>query len=101
MVSGALGALISGVKLLSSTVGVVSVVAILSVISLPLIKLLFFRFCLFVCITVSSFSGGSFGAKFFGSVRGALDTLIAVYASSSLIYVLEIIIVTGSIRGAM
>ena len=101
VVSGALGALISGVKLLSSTVGVVSVVAILSVISLPLIKLLFFRFCLFVCITVSSFSGGSFGAKFFGSVRGALDTLIAVYASSSLIYVLEIIIVTGSIRGAM
>ena len=100
-VSGALSALISGVKLLSGTVGAVSTVALLSVVSLPLIRLLFFRFCLFVCITVCSFSQGSFGAKFFTSVRGAVDTLIAVLASSALVYLLEIMIVTGSIRGAL
>lgn len=100
-VSGALSALIAGVKLLSGTVGSVSVIALLSVVSLPLIRLLFFRFCLFICITVCSFSQGSFGAKLFTSVRGALDTLIATLASSSLVYLLEIIIVTASIRGAL
>lgn len=100
-VSGALSTLISGVKLLSATVGTVAVVALLSVVGLPLLRLLFFRFCLFLCITVSSFSGGSFGAKFFTSLRGALDTLIAVFVSSTLIYMLEIIIVTASIKGAL
>ena len=101
MVSGALTTLISGVKLLSSTVGAVSVIALFSVVGVPLVRLLFFRFCLFLCITVSSFSGGGFGARLFTSMRGALDTLIAVFASSTLIYALEIIIVTASVRGAL
>lgn len=101
MVSGALTTLIAGVRLLSSTVGAVSVIALFSVVGVPLVRLLFFRFCLFLCITVSSFSGGGFGARLFTSMRGALDTLIAVFASSTLIYALEIIIVTASVRGAM
>ena len=100
-VSSVLSALISGVKLLSSFVGGVSVIALVSIISAPLIRLLFLRFCLFLCITVCSFSGGSYGQRFFSSVRGALDTLIAVFVSSSLIYLLEIIIVSASIRGAL
>ena len=100
-VSGALSALISGVKLLSSSIGTVSVVALLSVVGVPLIRLLFYRFCLFLCITVSSFSGASFGSKFFTSVRSSLDTLIAVLVSSSMIYILETVIITGSIRGAL
>lgn len=100
-VSGALSALIAGVKLLSSSVGAVSVIALLSAFGAPLIRLLFYRFALFLCITVTSFSGGGFGAKFFTSVRGALDTLIAVLASSSLIYIFEVIIITGSIKGAL
>jgi len=100
-VSGALSTIISGVKLLSGTVGSVSAVALVTVVASPLIRLLFLRFCLFLAITVSSFSGGAFAERFFTSVRGALDTLIAVLVSSSLIYLLEIVIVTASVRGAI
>ena len=100
-VSGALSALISGVKLLSSSIGAVSVVALVFVVCEPLVKLLFVRFCLSVAINVSSFSGGSLGQRFFSSVRGALDTVTAVLVSSVLVYMLEIIIVTSSIRGAL
>ena len=100
-VSGALSALISGVKLLSATVGTVSVVALLFTVTAPLAKLLLLRFCLWLSITVASFSGGSQGARLLGSLRSALDTLIAILVSSTLVYLLEIIIVTGSIRGAL
>ncbi len=100
-VSGALSTLIAGVKLLSSSVGAVSLAALLSALGLPLLRLLFYRFALFLCITVSSFSGGSLGARLFTSVRGALDTVIAVLASSALVYVLEAVILTSCIRGAL
>lgn len=100
-VSGALSALISGVKLLSATVGTVSVTALLFVVITPVAKLLFLRLCLWVSITVASFSGGGVGAKLFTSLRSALDTLIAILVSSALVYLLEIIIVTVSIRGAL
>ena len=100
-VSGALSALISGVKLLSATVGTVSVFALLFIVIAPLLKLLFLRLCLSVSITVASFSGGGVGAKLLSSLRSALDTLIAILVSSTLVYLLEIIIVTGSIRGAL
>ena len=99
VVSGALSTLISGVKLLSGTVGVLSCVALLSVMGAPLVKLLFLRFCVGTCITVTSFSGGSFGERFFTSLRSAIDTVVAILASSLLIYVLEIIIVTKTLGG--
>ena len=100
-VSGTLSALIGGVKLLSASIGCVSVIALVSVVAAPLLKLLFFRLCLGACISIASFSGGSFGARLFGSLRSSLDTLIAVLASSSLIYILETVIITSSIRGAL
>ena len=100
-VSGALSALISGVKLLSATVGTVSVTALLFVVITPIAKLLFLRFCLWVSITVASFSGGGVGVRLFTSLRSALDTLAAILVSSALVYLLEIIIVTVSIRGAL
>ena len=100
-VSGALSTLIAGVKLLSVNVGAVSVVAMLSLVCRPLVRLLFFRFSLSLSMNVASLSGGGFGARLFSSLRGALDTVTAVFASSVLIYLLEIIIITSSIRGAL
>jgi stage III sporulation protein AE len=100
-VSGTLSALISGVKLLSATVGTVSVFALLFVVITPVAKLLFLRLCLWVSISVASFSGGGAGVRLFTSLRSALDTLVAILVSSSLVCLLEVIIVTVSIRGAL
>ena len=100
-VSGALSALIAGVKLLSVNIGTVSVIAIISIVCVPLVKLLFLRFCLSLAINVSSLSGGGFGEKLFSSLRSALDTVTAVFVSSVLIYLIEIIVITSSIRGAL
>ena len=100
-VSSALSALISGVKLLSATVGTVSVAALLFVALSPLVKLLFLRLCLWVAISVTSFSGGGIGVRLVSALRSALDTLVAILVSSTLVYLLEIIIVTSSIRGAL
>ncbi len=91
-VSGALSLLISGVRLLSGTVGIISVIVLLSIMGAPLVLLLFYRFCIGACITLTSFAGALFGERFFSSVRGAVDCLIAVLASSILVYILEIII---------
>ncbi|MBQ3015380.1 MAG: hypothetical protein IJD79_01215 [Clostridia bacterium] len=96
-VSGTLSLLISGVRLLSGTIGVISVIALLSLMGAPLVSLLFYRFCIGACITLTSFSGAVFGERFFSSVRGAVDCLIAVLTSSSLVYILEIIILAATL----
>lgn len=96
-VSGTLSLLISGVRFLSGTIGIISVIVLLSLMGAPLILLLFYRFCIGACITLTSFSGAVFGERFFSSVRGAVDCLIAVLASSSLVYILEIIILTATL----
>ena len=96
-VSGTLSLLISGVKLLSGTIGVLSVIALLSFMGAPLITLLFYRFCVGACITLTSFSGASGGERFFSSLRGAVDCLIAVLVCSLLVFILEIIILVAVI----
>jgi stage III sporulation protein AE len=99
-VSGALATLISGVKYLSVSIGAVSVLVILSVMGAPLITLLFYRLCMGACITLTSFSGASYAERFFTSLRGAIDTVIAVLASSVMVYVLQIIVFMKSFEGA-
>ena len=96
-VSGALTMLISGVRLLSGSVGAVSVISLLSIMGIPLIELLLYRMCMGACVILTSFSGASFGERFFGGIKGALDCLIAVLASSLLVFILEIIILTAGI----
>ena len=99
VVSGAFSTLISGAKMLSGVVGVISCIAIISVMGAPLVKLLFLRFCVGACILVVSFSSGGAGERFFASVRSALDTVIAIFVSSLLIYALEIFMVTRTLGG--
>lgn len=100
-VSGALTMLISGVKLLSGSIGVISVAALLSFMGAPLIKLLFYKLCLGACVILTSFSGASFGERFFNSLKGAVDCLIAVLTSSLMVFILEIIILTASLNNIM
>lgn len=96
-VSGALTMLISGVKLLSGSIGAVSVISLLSIMGIPLIELLLYRLCIGACVILTSFSGASFGERFFSGLKGALDCLIAVLSSSLLVFILEIIILTAGL----
>ncbi len=92
IVSGSIGTLLSGAKILSATIGTLGVVAVIYYMAAPLITLLLMRLCMGACIVFSSFVGASFGGKFFESVRGAVDCLIAPFASSLIIYILELMI---------
>lgn len=100
-VSGTLTMLISGVKMLSGSIGVTAVSVLLSFMSVPLIQLLFYRICMGACVILTSFSGASFGERFFTSVKGAIDCLIAVLTSSLLIFILEIVILTASLNNLL
>ena len=99
-VSGALSTLLSGVKYLSSTIGVLAVAALFSVMGMPLVILLFYRFCIGTCITLANFAGAAYAERFFTSLRGAVDTVTAVLASAIMVYVLEIVIFMKSFQGA-
>ena len=100
-VSGALSLLISGAKLLSGTIGITSVIVLFYFMGSPLVILLFYRFCLGACITLTSFSGAAAGERFFASIRGAMDCLIAVLAFSIMVFILEVIILVAVIGKAV
>lgn len=97
-VSGTLTMLISGIKLLSGSIGIISVIVLLSFMGAPLLQLLFYRICIGACVILTSFSGASFGERFFSSLRSAIDCLIAVLTSSLLVFILEIIILTAGLN---
>ncbi len=94
VISGALSTLASGVKLISSAVGVFSSVFLIGVMGAPLIGLLMYRLSINVCITFCSLSGSSFGQRFFEAVRSAIDCIIGILSCSLLVYLLEIILFT-------
>lgn len=92
VISGALASVSSGIRLLASSIGILSVIAVVGFIGAPLCSLLGIRLCLGACITLSSFSGSSFSVGFLNSLRGALDSLILVVGASGLVYIFEIIL---------
>ena len=92
VVSGALSTLASGVKMLSSGVGALSVACILYFMGAPLLSLLIYRFCIGACITLCSFAGAAFGQRFFESLKGSIDCMVGIVASSLLVYVLNVIV---------
>ena len=91
-VSSALGTLASGVNLAKGTVGAVSLAALFTVLGAPLIKLLLYRIAFRICISFLEMTGGKLGAGILSSALYAFDMLISVFAFSSLVYVLEVII---------
>jgi stage III sporulation protein AE len=99
VVSGALGALLSGVGALTSSLGALSVAALLYICLSPLIMLLAYRLILGACIMMTSFSAASFAKRFFEAIRGALDCVIAVMASSLVLYIANITVFVTVARG--
>ena len=100
VVSGALGTLTSGVKMLTGTVGALSAASVVYVAASPLVSLLLARVALVTGSAICGFSGADFGRGFFESVKGAVDALISVTVFSSLIYILEIIVLMTVVRGS-
>lgn len=101
IVSGSIGALLSGARLLSGAIGALGVIAIVYYMAVPLISLLAFRLCLGVCIMFSGFTSSSLASKFFEALRGSIDCLIAPLAYSLIIYVLELAlfsVTVGAVR---
>ena len=90
IISGSIGNLISGARLISGAMGILGVLAVLYYMAAPLLSLLAFRFCLSVCITFAEFTASGFAKSFFDSVRNSIDCLIAPLTYSLIIYVLEL-----------
>ena len=92
VVSGAVATLSGGVGYVASVVGAASVAAVGSIFILPLAELLIYRIAINLNVWFMDFAGVCSGKKTLSAFSSALDFLIAVFASSAVIYTVEIII---------
>ena len=99
--SGALSTLVSGANVMMSSMGALSVISIIAFMGAPLVCMLLYRFGIELCITFSELVGASFGQSFFEAFRGAIDSLIAVLASSTVIYIMQIVVFMKSTAGLL
>ena len=91
-VSGALSTLASGVSYAKGVIGAGAIAVIISVVLAPLVTLLAYRLALTVALMIATSVGAGEAGTIFGAFRFSLDTVTALYALSSIIYILEIII---------
>ena len=91
-VSSALSAVVGGLIYAKSIVGVTAVSCLVVLAISPLVTLLLYRLSFSLSITLMDFLGAGGGVRSFSAFRSALDTLIAVYTLSMLVYTLEIIV---------
>lgn len=91
-ISGALSTLAGGLEYVSGVVGGGAIAVMLTLSLSPLVLLLAYRLCFFVAIFFLELCSCSFGAKCLSALGGTLDSLIAVFSLSSLIYLFEAVI---------
>ena len=91
-VSGALSTLFGSLSYAGTGIGVGSIFIIVSMAVSPLVLLLSYRVAISLSRSVVSFFGTQGANSIFSSFLSALDSLIAVYVSCVVIYLLEIII---------
>lgn len=91
-VASALSTLGGGMAYLKSTVGMGSVAVILVLSIAPLISLLLYRLAISAALTYLEFAGSSGGVRCYLAFRSALDTLIAVYSTSVLVCIIEVVV---------
>jgi len=98
-VSGALSTLLSGLEYAGSVIGIGSVLVIVSIALAPLAVLLLYRFALSLSVSLLEFMGVGSGKEPFCAFRYSLDTLIAAYCISAMVYIFEIILfLKGGVR---
>ncbi len=91
-VSGALSTLGGGLAYAGSIIGGGSVVAILSIMLSPIVLLLLYKLCLSVATSFLEFAGRGGGVSCFSGFSSALDAVISVYTMTTVVYILEIIV---------
>ena len=88
-VSGALSSLVGGFSYAASLMGALSLVSLCSIALSPLLLALLYRLSLFLGVCVLKLSGARKSSDALGSLLGALDAVISVYALIILVYGLE------------
>lgn len=88
-VSGALGIVAGGVTYARGVVGGGAIAVVLSLLLTPLVTLLAYRMCLRIGITFCSWCSLDGCQGVLSAFSGALDTLIAVYSLTAVLYTLE------------
>lgn len=91
-VSGALGSLVGGLTYVKDCVGAGAVAFILVTSLSPLAILLLYRLAISLALLFMNFVGVSTGTLCFSATLSALDSVIAVFVSSVVVYLFEIII---------
>lgn len=91
-VASALATLAGGLAFVKSSVGAASVAVVLSLAILPLVSLLLYRLAFSVAVIFLDFVGSDGGVRCFSAFRAALDALLAVYAVSVLICIIELVV---------
>ena len=90
-VSGALSTIVSGLAYAKSIIGAggIAVIAILSL--SPLIMLLLYRFCIAAVLAFCDFCGQEGASKMLSAFKFSMDSMIALYTVSALVYIIEIV----------
>lgn len=91
-VSSALSTLAGGLSYAKGVIGGGAIVALLSIALSPLVMLLAYRLALSIGIILSGFTGGGRASGIFSAYRFSLDTLIALYALSAVIFIFQTVL---------
>ena len=92
MVSGALSTLASGLSYARGIIGGGAVAVLMISLLSPFFLMLIYRFALSLATTLSDFFDARVAARVFGAFRYAADSVIAVYASLSVVYIFEAVL---------
>jgi stage III sporulation protein AE len=91
-VAGALSTLASGLSYAKGIIGVGAIVVIVGIIISPLVLLLLHRLALSLALILADFLGVSGASRIFGAFRASFDSLIAVYALCSVLYIFNAVL---------
>ena len=95
-VSGALSTLASGLSYARGIIGGGAVAVLLISLLSPFFLMLIYRFALSLATSVADFFDARVAARTFGAFRYAADSVIAVYASLSVVYIFEAVLFLNS-----
>ena len=91
-VASALGTLGGGLAVARGAVGTAAVGVTVAICLSPLLCLLLYRAALSICISFLEFTSSVGGVRCFSSFRASLDALIATFAASSLICIVQLVV---------
>ncbi len=91
-VASALSTLASGLSYAKGIIGGGAIAVIIFLALSPLVMLLLYRLALSLCLIISDFIGSSAASRIFTSFRFALDTLVAYYAITTMVFIFQIVL---------